>query len=245
MVLLRSLPEFSTMCISAIDLLGDVMSCKGSVFGTIDCNQSAWCDSRDEGCTDSTYSCQRTIEEDQSNRYGDLLDTQSLSSSVHNLIHDSSERSLRHAKSPSKKSNMDIFRPPRTAEESSRGTCSLKLNRCTAWVQDDYSFESECPIQNSEEKSEVRVVHWEDRVIDSNYLNNKNGLAIFRKNNPMLPQSRQGFSLCKLERCTAWSVDDSSWNIENGAHCARDESPVLDEEAKVIHWDELGHGPIQ
>ena len=245
MILLRSMPEFSTMCIGAIDFLGDTMNCKGSVLSSIDCNDSSWCDSRDEEVIESKSASHIAHEEqDLSSRYGDLLDTQSLSSSVHHLLHDSSQRQSQHttATLPSP-SDDDIFRSRNTSQESSNQCLTLnKLNRCTAWIQDDYSFdESERPVEDSKKESDVRIVHWEDRVQDSDSLNAKSGYDIFRSNNVTFGSDSQYFGLCKLHRCAAWSLDGSSSSVvENNISSVRRESLSFgSNEAKIVHWDEL------
>lgn len=234
------------MCISAIELLGDAMSCKGSVFSAIDCNDSSWCDSRDEvieykSANDGEH------EEDLSGRYGDLLDTQSLSSSVHNLLYDSSRRQGQHSMAASRSSSDDdIFRCRRSPLESSCESLPFnKLNRCTAWIQDDYSFESE-QFKDESKMESVRIVHWEDRVIDPDFLIAKNGCGIFRPNDGT---AKTGNGFCgsfKLHRCSAWSLDDSSsLIIGDNVSSVRRRSYVGGNQANIVHWDELVQGPIQ
>jgi hypothetical protein len=258
MVLLRSLPEFSTMCISAIDFLGDAMyckgsaidylgdalNCKGSVFGTIDCNDSSWCDSRDE-VIESKSASDIVYEEDLSTRYGDLLDTQSLSSSIHNLLHDSPQRLGQHAMPTRKISDDDIFRVRKLPQESSRQSLPFnKLNRCTAWIQDDYSFESE-QLRDESKMESVRIVHWEDRVHDSDSLNARNGCGIFRPNDVNAEAGNEFLGSCKLHRCSAWSLDDSSLIIDDNVSSVRRASLFRSNQADTVHWDEIVQGTIK
>ena len=227
------------MCIGAVDFLGDAMNCKGSVFSTIVCNESSWCDGRDEEIVQSKSANQRVNEDDASGRYGDLIDTQSLSSSVHHLLHDSSQRQRRSPLANTGASSDAIFR--KTQDTTSQSAEFSGLNRCTAWVQDDYSFESERLSDNSRTTSNVRIVHWEDRVSDSESLNSKNGCRIFRP----IESASQSDSKCvrgfKLERCAAWSIDESSLI----ASSTRRDTPKIINDAKVVHWDELVQGVIR
>lgn len=234
MVLLRSLPEFTTMCINAIELL-DAMNCKGSLLGGIDCNDASWfVESRDE-VIESQPDDERCIEEDHSSRYGDLIDTPSLSDSVHNLLCDSSRRSGQRS------IEENIFRTRRSSQEPPSTSSSFNsLNRCTAWVQDDYSFESEQAREESNmEHESVRIIHWEDRVTDSNFPIQKYGCSIFRP-------SKATDELCgssKIHRCSAWSMDDSSRMICDS--CGRRQSQQGGDQARVVHWDERVEGAIQ
>jgi len=244
MVLLRTLPEFSTMCISAIDFLGDTMNCKGSLFGSIYCNESSWCDSRDE-VIESKAASDRIQEEDLSSRYGDLLDTQSISSSIHHLLHDSSQRLGQHATATQRTSDDDIFRFRKSPQESSSQSLPFnKLNRCTAWVQDDYSFESENPQDESKIKS-IKIVHWEDRVNDSDSLNLKNGCGIFRPNDVTLEGSNEFVGSFNIHRSSAWSLDDSFLIIDGSVASVRRESLVRSNLANIVHWDEIVQGTIK
>lgn len=243
MVLLRSLPEFSTMCISAIDFLGDAMNCKGSMFGTIICNDSSWCDSRDE-VIDSQSASDRAHEEDLSGRYSDLLDTQSLSSSVHHLLHDSSQLSFQHATGTRRAPDDDIFRLRKSPKESSCNSLPLnELYRCTAWVQDDFSFESEHPKDESKIKC-VRIVHWEDRLSDSDSINLKYGCGIFRRNDVIKGAGNKYVFSIQLNRCSAWSLDDSSLIIGDNISSVRRETSPRGSKANMVHWDELVQGTI-
>ena len=227
------------MCINAIELLGDAMHCKGSLLGSIDCNDSSWFESRDE-VIESQPVYDRAHEEDLSSRYGDLLDAQSLSSSVRNLLYDSTRRLGQHSMSAQRSSDSDdIFRLRLSPQEPSGQSSPFnKLNRCTAWIQDDYSFESEHPIEESKMES-VRAIHWEDRVIDSEFLNVKYGFGIFRPND--LSNGFCGSS--KLNRCLAWSLDDSSLIFRNSS--LRRQSPQGGNRANIVHWDELVEGSIE
>jgi len=257
MVLLRSLPEFSSMCISAIDFLGDAMyckgspidflgdaiNCKGSIFGTIDCNDAAWCDSRDK-VIESKSAKDRDYEEDLSTKYGDLLDTQSLSSSIHNLLCDSPQRQGQHAMPTGRTSDDDIFRFRNSPQAFRQSFPFNKLNRCTAWIQDDYSFESQ-QLRDESKTQSVRIVHWEDRVKDSDCLNARNGCGIFRPTNGVNVETGNGFfGSCKLHRCSAWSLDDSSLIIDDNVSSVRRALLVLNNQADTVHWDELVQGTI-
>lgn len=231
------------MCISAIDFLGDAMNCKGSVFGSsIDCNDSSWCDSRDE-VIELKSASDRVHEEDLSSRYFDLLDTQSLSSSVHNLLHDSSHRLGQRVMAIRRASDDDIFRFRNSPQESSSQSLPFnKLNRCTAWVQDDCSFESEYPKDESKMKS-VRIVDWEDCVNDPDSLSVRRECEIFRDVN--VEASNEFIFSSKLHRCSAWSLDDSSLIINDSVLSVRRESLFRKNQANRVHWDELVQGPIQ
>jgi len=240
MILLRSLPEFSTMCIGAVDFLGDAMNCKGSVFSKIVCNESSWSDGRDEEVVVSKSSGQRANDEDLSCRYGNLLETQSLSSSVHNLL-DSSQRRRRPLPTNPVEFSEDIFRSKRaTCDDSDECPGFGQLNRCTAWVQDDFSFdETEYPAEEPEKRCDTRI-YWEDRIADADSLNTKSGCDIFRRSNSLGDIRSNCTGAFKLERCTAWSLDDSSMVVKN----VRRESPEMSSEAKEVHWDELVKGSI-
>ncbi|OEU16424.1 hypothetical protein FRACYDRAFT_239018 [Fragilariopsis cylindrus CCMP1102] len=258
MVLLRSIPELSTIYSNAIDFLGNAMNCKGSssLLDTINCiDSSAWCDSRDEqeevvvessssslslsnkfANSNNSSNTDRGFEEDLSSR--------SLSSSVHQLLYDSSERQSQRTKTDSmampmlvRQSEDDtIFRsrveePTQEASSSSSSSQCLqfyKLNRCTAWSQDEagcYSFESEryqhhhsiTAAEEPKKRSNVRIVHWDEIVHDSlntntntsNTNNNEDNTDIFRADSHCFN------SLCKLDRCAAWSIDESSSMVGN------------------------------
>mmetsp|Transcript_27668 Transcript_27668/g.60932 ORF Transcript_27668/g.60932 Transcript_27668/m.60932 type:complete len:247 (+) Transcript_27668:318-1058(+) len=246
MILLRSLPEFSTMCIGAVDFLGDAMNCKGSVFSTVYCNESSCCDGRDEEVLESKSTGHRAYEEDFSGRYGDLLDTHSLSSSVHHLLHDSSQRRLRRTTIEPRVSDDNIFRSRRITQETANQPSAFnQLNRCTAWVQDDYSFESERPSTGLTKKSDVRIVHWEDRVIDPDTLNCVHGCSVFRPNKSTFDSNSKCYGILKLQRCTAWSLDESSFDVENDALSSGRKPIEMSNEAKIVHWDELVEGSIK
>eukprot|EP00536_Pseudo-nitzschia_multiseries_P005492 jgi/Psemu1/303386/fgenesh1_kg.103_\ len=228
------------MCIGAVDFLGDAMNCKGSVFSTIVCSESSWCDGRDEDVVTSKSSAQRSCDEDISGRYGDLLDTQSLSSSVHHLLHDSSQRRRRRPATTAAISNVNIFRSKATDEDSNGCAAFGQLNRCTAWVQEDYSVDSEYPSEDLEKRSDTRIIHWEDRLANLESLNAKHGCDIFRRNNSFSHSNNNCSGVFKLQRCTAWSLDDSSLVVKN----VRRESPEISAEAKAVHWDEIVQGSI-
>ena len=237
MILLRSLPEFSTMCISAIDFV-DSMNCKGSILSSIDCNDSSWCDSRDEVIESDTVS-DKIYEEDLSSRYGELLD-ESMSSSFHNLLHDSSRRLGQHSMSTPRSSDDNIFRCRMPPQESRTQSLPFNdLNRSTAWIQDDYSFESEQPIEESKMES-VRIIHWEDRVVDSDFPKLRyGGCGIFRPNS-----AANGFcGISKLRRCSAWSLDDSSLIICDSS--VRRQTQFGTNRPNKVHWDERVEGSIQ
>ena len=240
MVLLRSLPEFSTMCINAIELLGETMNCKNSMFSSIDCYESSWCDSRDEVIESKPFSYE-VHDEDPPSRFGDLLDTQSLSSSVHNLLQDSSQRRSQHPSSEPRTPEDDIFRFRNPAEECSSRSL-YKLNRCTAWIQDDYSFDESDQFQDEAKMESVRIVHWEDRVSGSECLGPKSGCGIFRPNNPNIEDSNEYLGSCKLHRCLAWSNSDSSILFEDSS---LKESIFAMNQPEIIHWDAKIEGPIQ
>ena len=234
------------MCISAIETIGDAMNCKGSMLSTIDCNDSAWCDSRDE-VTETKCTDVRVYEEDLSSRYGDLLDT-SISSSIHRLLHDSSSHRLDPETTP-RSVGCDIFRcrssPP---ECSSQSLPFNQLNRCSAWVQDDFSFESEYPREDSISRvRSVRLVHWEDRLSDSETLDMKNDYGIFRQNELNLKTNNELVGSIKLRRCSAWSLDDSSSLRfdDSFSGVRRRESELRKNQADMVHWDELVQGRIE
>lgn len=234
MVLLRSLPEFSTLCINAIELL-DAMNCKGSLLGGIDCNDASWfVESRNE-VIESQPDDERCIEDDHSSRYGDLIDTPSLSDSVHNLLCDSSRRSGQRSIED------NIFRVRRSSQEPpSISPPSNDLNRCTAWIQDDYSFESEQAREECKmEHESVRIIHWEDRVTDSNFPILKYGCNIFRPSDP----TNEFCGSSKLHRCSAWSTDGSPLILCDSS--VRRQSKHGGDQARVVHWDELVEGAIQ
>jgi len=234
------------MCISAIDFLGDAMNCKGSVLSGIDCNDSSWCDSRDEVVVESKSATKRACEEELSVRYGDLLDTQSLSSSVHHLLHDSSQRLSKQTMTRSRLSDDDIFRSRESPKEEPSNRCLPfnKLNRCTAWVQEDYTIESERPIVESKSEPGVSIVHWEDRLNDSDHVDVKNGCGIFRPNFILGPGSIYSGSF-KLHRSAAWSLDDSSLVLESEASSVRRNDIVISKKAEIVHWDELVQDSIE
>ena len=242
MVLLRSIPEFSSMCISAVDFLGDAMNCKGSVFNSINCDESSsWYDSRDEEIATSNPASHRLREEDQLSRHGDLLDTESLSSSIHLLLHDTSERYRQNSSKIDSTntwclSDDDIFRSRgELGETHSQCLSFCKLNRCAAWSQDDfncYSFESEHLPVASKSKSDVRIVHWEDLVQDSLNVETSD---IFRSKRARHEPGNQCINFCKLHRCGAWSVDESSSVAEVKLPCVKEE----DNEPRQIHWDDV------
>jgi len=213
MVILRSIPEFpefSTMCINAIDFVGDAMICKGSVFNTINCYDSP---SRDEETSSKTKkilqdttniykdNTARCSEDDVSSRYGELTDIQSLSSSVHQLLQDSSERESLYARTDSTTmlprcriqvhDDDKIFRSVEQDTSNAQFSKFCTLNRCTAWCQDEsyYSFDdSERHSRVTEEShkrstTKVRLVHWDEIVNDSLYANKTNfEYNIFRSN---------------------------------------------------------------
>mmetsp|Transcript_9701 Transcript_9701/g.24170 ORF Transcript_9701/g.24170 Transcript_9701/m.24170 type:complete len:241 (-) Transcript_9701:267-989(-) len=238
MILLRSLPEFTTMCIGAIDFL-DSMNCKGSILGSIDCNDASWCDSRDE-VIESESGSDRIYEEDLSSRYGELLH-ESMTSSVQNLLEDSSRQLGQHSMSTPRSSDDDIFRcrmPPQ--EPSSQPLPFNKLNRSSAWIQDDYSFESEQFVEESKMES-VRIIHWEDRVNDSDFPKLQYGCGIFRPNS-----ATTGFcGSSKLRRCSAWSLDESSLIICDSPVGRRQTYQMGKNRANIVHWDERVEGTIR
>jgi hypothetical protein len=248
MVLLefRSMPDFSTVCISALDFLGDAMNCKGSVLSTIDCNEASWYDSRDE-VIESKPGSDGFHEEDLSSRYDSLLDsTQSLSSSLSNLLHDSSQRRGQHSMSTSRIAEDEIFRLKNSPQTTSCHELPFnKLNRCTAWIQDDYSFESEHLREESRIES-VRIVHWEDRLNEFDSINMKNGCGIFRPSHITIEAGRGFLGSCRLHRCSAWSLDDdSSLVVDDNVSSARRESRSESNQVYTVHWDELVQGEIQ
>jgi len=138
---------------------------------------------------------------------------------------------------------------------------SCKLRRCTAWSQDDiyYSFDDESERFSSSPRStqhepqvQVRMVHWDDIVHDSiihdtttNANNNNNKCddnTIFRFTTPTPTDG----DLCKLDRCAAWSIDES-----NNSNCSIGTSGscrlhAIQEETTTtkIHWDEIVKGSI-
>ena len=259
MVLLRSIPELSTIYSNAIDFLGNAMNCKGSssLLDTINCiDSSAWCDSRDEQdevVVESSPSLSLSLSNKFANSnnssntdrgFEEDLSSRSLSSSVHQLLYDSSERQSQRIKMDSttmpmlvRQSEDDtIFRsrveePTQEASSSSSSSQCLqfyKLNRCTAWSQDEagcYSFESEryqhyhsiTAAEEPKKRSNVRIVHWDEIVHDSlntntntsNTNNNEDNTDIFRADSHCFN------SLCKLDRCAAWSIDESSSMVDN------------------------------
>jgi hypothetical protein len=319
MVLLRSIPELSTIYSNAIDFLGDAMNCKGSssLLDTINCiDSSAWCDSRDEqeeivvessSLSSSSLSLSNKFANNNNNSnnntdrgFEEDLSSRSLSSSVHQLLYDSSERQRsQHTKTDSmtmpmlvKQSEDDtIFRSrveeSTLQEESSNNNNNnnssqclqfYKLNRCTAWSQDDvgcYSFESEreqhhhhstttaaaaAAAEEPKKRSNVRMVHWDEIVHDSlntntntntNTNNEDNNTNIFRADSHCFN------SLCKLDRCAAWSIDESSSSMVDGrlrsnsiqeqqlssqSHQQQGDNNNNNNnnnEAKLVHWDEL------
>ena len=303
MVLLRSIPELSTIYSNAIDFLGNAMNCKGSssLLDTINCiDSSAWCDSRDEQEEVVVESSSLSLSLSLSNKFANSnnssntdrgfeedLSSRSLSSSVHQLLYDSSERQSQRTKTDSmpmpmlvRQSEDDtIFRsrveePTQEASSSSSSSQCLqfyKLNRCTAWSQDEagcYSFESErdqhhhsiTATEEPKKRSNVRIVHWDEIVHDSlntntntsNTNNNEDNTDIFRADSHCFN------SLCKLDRCAAWSIDESSSMVDNrlrsnsiqevssqfqqqgdNENDNNDNDNDADNETKLVHWDEL------
>ena len=303
MVLLRSIPELSTIYSNAIDFLGNAMNCKGSssLLDTINCiDSSAWCDSRDELEEVVVESSSLSLSLSLSNKFANSnnssntdrgfeedLSSRSLSSSVHQLLYDSSERQSQRTKTDSmpmpmlaRQSEDDtIFRsrveePTQEASSSSSSSQCLqfyKLNRCTAWSQDEagcYSFESErdqhhhsiTATEEPKKRSNVRIVHWDEIVHDSlntntntsNTNNNEDNTNIFRADSHCFN------SLCKLDRCAAWSIDESSSMVDNrlrsnsiqevssqfqqqgdNENDNNDNDHDADNETKLVHWDEL------
>jgi hypothetical protein len=300
MVLLRSIPELSTIYSDAIDFLGDAMNCKGSssLLDTINCiDSSAWYDSRDEqeevvvesslSSSASSLSLSKKFANNNNNTdrgFEEDLSSRSLSSSVHQLLYDSSERQSLHTKTDSmtmpmlvRQSEDDTIFRSRVEEPTQEASSSLsnnnssqclqfyKLNRCTAWSQDEagcYSFESEreqhhhstAAAEEPKKRSNVRMVHWDEIVHDSlntntntnNTNNYEDNTHIFRADSHCLSSS------CKLDRCAAWSMDESSSMVDSRLRSnsiqelssqsqqqGDNNNKNNNNEAKLVHWDEL------
>mmetsp|Transcript_21370 Transcript_21370/g.23903 ORF Transcript_21370/g.23903 Transcript_21370/m.23903 type:complete len:329 (-) Transcript_21370:203-1189(-) len=321
MVLLRSLPEFSSMCLNAIDFLGEAMSCTSkdsALVNTLNCSNtmncmdsSAWCatDSRDdeqkEGIvTESTSasssssskpsSMEMEVSNSNDNKNNNNASSTSrkgvsdeLSSSVHQLLHDSTERtnlSQSHRTDSSTtllsvpEGDITIFRThddtnDRTAiddmektrsaqevegeeEEESKsdtdtpnqGVQFSKLQRCTAWSQADdqnchiYSFEDDntCLLLLSpdttthDEEAKVNLVHWDDIV---HGVIECQETPIFRRPTTQDVVDPQ----LKLDRCAAWSVDDSSNSHSLASARGSVRLGAIQEETSTtkIHWDAI------
>ncbi|KAL3925395.1 MAG: hypothetical protein SGILL_000431 [Bacillariaceae sp.] len=166
MVMLVSIPEFSTMCEGALDAFESMNACKGVVFESLVCNESVWSnhDSRDEegvevaadfegcrACEEEEKVPEEETEEDTStqSRQGlDTLDTISLSSSINPAIIRRSDhhKQRRHIKLDSFTTFLpfdeeDIFRSRRTSQGSDSQCFRLagRLHRCSAFSQDSTS----------------------------------------------------------------------------------------------------------
>ncbi|KAG7366970.1 hypothetical protein IV203_029640 [Nitzschia inconspicua] len=160
MVLLSVIPEFSTMCMQALDAFESINTCKGAMFDSLNCNEAAWSnDSRDEGvemeaefgrgsrlCAELEDAPLRQAEEGQSKPREpvlDTIDTMSVSSSINPaLVQSTDYKQRRHVKLDSFTTFLpydddDIFRS-RHASQGSDSKCFrlCKLDRCTAFSQD-------------------------------------------------------------------------------------------------------------
>jgi hypothetical protein len=195
MVMLASIPEFSTMCMQASEAFESISSCKGVVFDSLVCNESVWNihDSRDEEGVevaadfDGRRACEEKEDEDnQSRQEGDAhtldtIDTVSISSSINPaIIRRSDYKQRRHIKLDSFTTFLpyedeDIFRSRRTSQGSDSQCFRLagKLHRCTAFSQDSTgdAASSVHPLKRDPpqivECPEVRLVHWDELVEDS------------------------------------------------------------------------------
>eukprot|EP00539_Tryblionella_compressa_P012209 CAMPEP_0178816726 /NCGR_PEP_ID=MMETSP0746-20121128/1504_1 /TAXON_ID=913974 /ORGANISM="Nitzschia punctata, Strain CCMP561" /LENGTH=167 /DNA_ID=CAMNT_0020477767 /DNA_START=18 /DNA_END=521 /DNA_ORIENTATION=+ len=161
MVTLAVIPEFSTMCINAVDAFESLNTFKGSMFESLICNESTWnIDSRDEGVEVQIENCRTCEEEATSSRQG------------------SNQRQSRHIKMDSFTTflpydDSDIFRT-RQASMGSDSQCfrMCRLHRCTAFSQDSVGETTSVhPLKRdqtaSNEEPEVRMVHWDQLVEDA------------------------------------------------------------------------------
>jgi hypothetical protein len=196
MVLQVTIPEFTTMCMSAMAAFESINTCKGVVFGSLICDESAWFnDSRDEGVeveAKFARSCQaselggaapsRQAEEAPSTTYIDLFDTASVSSSINPAIIQSSYYKQRRQINLDSSTTFlpydddDIFRSRQSSHESGSQCFQLcRLDRCQAFSSsEDSGCESSSNVHPfkrdsplSGEIAEVRMVHWDELVEDS------------------------------------------------------------------------------
>jgi hypothetical protein len=196
MVLLGTIPEFSTMCMSALAAFESINSCKGAVLDGVICNESAWFnDCRDEGVEmegEVHRSCRasekegvaplRQPEDASLTSQGEPSDTVSLSSSINPAIIQSSFYThRRHIKLDSVVTFLsydddDIFRS-RQASLGSDSQCFrlCRLDRCKAFSSSqDSAAESSSNVHPLKRdppaivgNPEVRLVHWDELVEDS------------------------------------------------------------------------------
>jgi hypothetical protein len=155
-LLLMSIPEFSTMCKNAQAAFESINTCKGAVFDSLNCNELAWfSDSRDEGVeveAEFGQSCQASKQvgaatslrqpvETPPSTYGESHnDTLSISSSINPAIIESSYHAKqRHIKLDSATifqayDDDEIFRS-RQASQGSDSQCFrlCRLDRCQAF----------------------------------------------------------------------------------------------------------------
>jgi hypothetical protein len=184
MVLLASIPEFSTMCMNALDAFESINTCKGTVFDSLNCSESAWRnDSReDEGVEVAAEfeSCRACEQDAIASRQGGDLDTISVSSSFIPSTTDLSDyKQRRHIKMDSFTTFLpydddDIFRS-RQASQGSDSQCFrlCRLHRCTAFSQDSagenssnvHPLKRDLPLTGRD--VQVRMVHWDELVEDS------------------------------------------------------------------------------
>mmetsp|Transcript_29095 Transcript_29095/g.54674 ORF Transcript_29095/g.54674 Transcript_29095/m.54674 type:complete len:187 (-) Transcript_29095:309-869(-) len=180
MVTLAVIPEFSTMCINAVDAFESLNTFKGSMFESLICNESTWnIDSRDEGVEVQIENCRTCEEEATSSRQGDAIETDSVgSSTINSSMRLANQRQSRHIKMDSFTTflpydDSDIFRT-RQASMGSDSQCfrMCRLHRCTAFSQDSVGETTSVhPLKRdqtaSNEEPEVRMVHWDQLVEDA------------------------------------------------------------------------------
>jgi hypothetical protein len=191
-MVLTVIPEFSALCMQALDAFESINTCKGVVFEGLNCDESAWySDSRDEGveveaefgkraCVQEEEAPLRQIEEAPLKPEEPILDTISVSSSINPAIIRSADHTQqrRHIKLDSFTTFLpydddEIFRS-RQASLGSDSKCFrlCRLSRCTAFSQDSIGdTSSTCNVHplkrdppSSGESTDVYMVHWDELV---------------------------------------------------------------------------------
>jgi len=211
-----------------------------------------------------------------------------LSNSVHQLLHDSIERTnlsqshrtdssttllsvpegdstifRTHDDTNDRTTTLDVMEKTRSTQDEegeeesksdtdtdthTQGVQFSKLQRCTAWSQADdqnchiYSFEDDntcrllllSPDTTTHDEAKVNLVHWDDIVHG----------VIECQETPIFRPTQQDVvgPQFKLDRCAAWSVDDSS-NNSHSLTSARGSVRLgaIQEETSTtkIHWDAI------
>merc|ERR1712238_381749 len=114
-----------------------------------------------------------------------------------------------------------------------------KLQRCAAWSQADESNYHICSFDDEhDDESKVNMVHWDEIVHGSIECDND---PIFRQPTLDVAGPHFSFGSGKLDRCAAWSVDDSSNTSSNSMASSRGSVQLgpIQEETTKIHWDEI------